>query len=94
MLGALSVGQYDFPVLLGASLLIYSLRKENVWLTTLGMVLLTFKPHIGALILLSILIYLFAGRNSFGRRTIQSILLAGVFLFIVGFVADPAWPVS
>ena len=94
VLGALSVGQYDFPVLLGASLLIYSLRKENIGLTTLGIVLLTFKPHIGALILLSVLIYLFAGRNSFGRRTIQSILLAGVFLFIVGFVADPAWPVS
>ena len=94
VLGALSIGQYDFPVLLGASLLIYSLRKENAVLTTLSAVLLTFKPHIGALILLSVLIYLFAGRNSFGRRTIQSILLAGAFLFIVGFVADPAWPVS
>ena len=55
VLGALSVGQYDFPVLLGTSLLIYSLRKENVALTTLGAVLLTFKPHIGALILLSVL---------------------------------------
>src|SRR5829696_5407605 len=83
VLGALSVGQYDFPVLLGASLLIYSLRKENAALTTIGVVLLTFKPHIGALILLSVLIYLFAGRNSFGRRAIRSILLAGVFLFIV-----------
>src|SRR5687768_1043043 len=65
VLGALSVGQYDFPVLLGTSLLIYSLHKENVWLTTLGMVLLTFKPHIGALILLSILIYIFVGRSNF-----------------------------
>jgi len=54
VLGALSVGQYDFPVLLGASLLIYSLRRENVTLTTIGAILLTFKPHIGALILLSI----------------------------------------
>jgi hypothetical protein len=94
VLGALSVGQYDFPVLLGASLIIYALRKENVGLTTLGTVLLTFKPHIGALILLSVLIYLFAGRSSFGRRATRSILLAGVFLFMIGFVADPAWPVS
>jgi hypothetical protein len=53
VLGALSVGQYDFPVLLGTSLLIYSLRKQNAALTTLGMVLLTFKPHVGALILLA-----------------------------------------
>ena len=94
VLGALSVGQYDFPVLLGASLLIYSLRKENVGLTTLGTVLLTFKPHIGGLILLSVLIYLFAGKSIFGRLTIRSILLAGVFLFTISFVADPAWPVS
>ena len=55
VLGALSVGQYSFPVLLGTSLLIYSLRRENVRLTTLGVVLLTFKPHIGALILISAL---------------------------------------
>ncbi len=94
VLGALSVGQYDFPVLLGASLLIYSLRRENMALMTLGAVLLTFKPHIGALILLSVVIYLFAHKNSFGQRAIRSILLAGVFLFVIGFVADPAWPVS
>src|SRR5688572_260282 len=53
VLGALSVGQYDFPVLLGTSLLTYSLRKENVPLTVAGIILLTFKPHVGALILLA-----------------------------------------
>src|SRR5215208_6157076 len=36
VLGALSVGQYDFPVLLGTAFLIYSLRKENIALTILG----------------------------------------------------------
>lgn len=94
VLGALSVGQYDFPVLLGTAMLIYALRKENVTLTMLGAVLLTFKPHVGALILLSVLVWLIGSRSDFGRRAIRSILLAGVFLFIVGFVADPAWPLS
>ncbi len=94
VLGALSVGQYDFPVLLGTSLLIYSLRKENVALATLGAVLLTFKPHVGALILLSALGWLIAGRSSSGRSVLRSIVSAGVFLFIAGFVADPAWIVS
>lgn len=94
VLGALSVGQYDFPVLLGTSLLIYSLRKENVALTTLGAVLLTFKPHVGVLILLSVLAWLIVSRNSFGRRATRSIVMAGVFLFIVGFIADPVWIVS
>jgi hypothetical protein len=94
VLGGLSVGQYDFPVLLGTSLLIYSLRRENVALTSLGAALLTFKPHVGALILLSALGWLLASRNSFGRGVLRSILIAGVFLFVAGFLADPAWIIS
>jgi hypothetical protein len=94
VIGALSVGQYDFPVLLGTSMLIYSLRKENVALTTLGAVLLTFKPHVGALILLSALVWLIGSRSSFGRHGLRAIIVAGVSLFIIGFLADPTWPLS
>jgi hypothetical protein len=94
VLGALSVGQYDFPVLLGTALLIYSLRKENVTLTILGAVLLTFKPHVGTLILLSVLGWLIGSRSSFGRRVIRPLLIAGVVLFVIGFIADPAWIIS
>lgn len=94
VLGALSVGQYDFPVLLGTSLLVHSLRRENIPLTTLGAVLLTFKPHVGALILLSALIYLIVGGSNFGRRALRSMLVAGTVLFGIGFLADPAWIVS
>jgi hypothetical protein len=94
VLGGLSVGQYDFPVLLGTSLLVYSLRKENVALTVLGLVLLTFKPHVGALILLSVLGWLFYNGRSFGRRVIRPLILAAVILFAIGFIADRAWIVS
>lgn len=94
VLGALSVGQYDFPVFLGISMLVYALRREIVALTTLGGVLLTFKPHIGALVLLSVLVWLFFSGDNFGRRALRSILIAGGFLFLTGFIADPAWPVS
>jgi hypothetical protein len=94
VLGALSVGQYDFPVLLGTSLLIHSLRRENVALTVLGIVLLTFKPHVGALILLSALIYLIGRGTSFGRRVMRRLIGAGAALVVSGFIADPAWIVS
>ena len=94
VLGALSVGQYGFPTLLGTSMLIYALQKENTPLTMLGAVLLTFKPHIGALILLSALIYLIFHGDNFGRRALRSILIAVILLFMIGFVADPAWPLS
>lgn len=94
VLGALSVGQYDFPVLLGTSLLIYSLRRENVPLTILGAVLLTFKPHVGALILLSVLGWLIVNRSSFGRRIMRPLIVAGVVLVASGFIADPKWIIS
>ena len=91
VLGALSVGQYDFPVLLGTSLLMYSLRKENVVLTVVGIILLTFKPHIGALILLAGLAWLIYNRSKFGKRLIRPLLAAAPVLFVGGFIADPAW---
>src|SRR5215207_3579678 len=94
VLGALSVGQYDFPVLLGTSLLIYSLRKENVILTVLGSVLLTFKPHVGALILLSGWGWLVVNKNSLGRRVLRLLIVAGGVLFAAGFLADPAWIIT
>ena len=94
VLGALSVGQYDFPVLLGASLLVYSIRRENVTLTVLGLVLLTFKPHIGALVLLSMLGWLIYKRGELGRRVMRPLVITGIFLFAAGFLADPAWVVS
>ena len=94
VLGALSVGQYDFPVLLGASLLMYSLRKENVPLTVLGIVLLTFKPHVGGLILLFVLGWLIYNKRDLGRRIMRPLLVAAAVLFLIGFIADPTWIIS
>ncbi len=91
VIGSLVVGQFVFPLLLGAAILIHALRKEHVALTTLGAVLLTFKPHLGALMALSVLVYLIASRSAFGRRALRSIILAGVFLIVISFPADPAW---
>jgi hypothetical protein len=94
VLGALFVGQYVFPVLLGMSLLIYALRHENPLLTALAVALLTFKPHLGGLTLLAGMVYLWFHRDGFGRRALISTVLMGVFLFIVGFLADSAWPLN
>jgi len=94
VLGALSVGQYDFPVLLGTSMLVYSLRKENILLTVLGMALLTFKPHIGALILLSAAGWSIYSRPDLGRRLVRPLVAAAIVLSLSGFVADPVWIVS
>ncbi len=94
ILGALYVGQYIFPTLLGVSLLIYALRKQNIALVALGMALATFKPHIGFLILLAVFIYLLLRRDEFGKRAVAATGFAGFVLFAVGFAADSNWLVA
>lgn len=91
VLGALIVGQYDFPVLLGISLLLYGLRKESVSAVVVGAALVTFKPHVGALVFLFLLLWLFVKKNDFGRRSLKYIAVVLCGLILLGFFTDPHW---
>jgi hypothetical protein len=92
VLGALAIGQYDFPILLGASMLIYSIRHKQPLLTALGMSLLTIKPHLGGLVLIAGLVYLLLRRDDFGRLALLYSIVAGIFLFSIGFLTSSIWP--
>lgn len=94
VLGALLVGQYVFPVLLGMALFVYALKHEKPLLTAIAGALLTFKPHLGALVLLAGLVHLWLQSDTFGRRALWAMIFTGVLLFGVGFLADPAWPLN
>ncbi|MEW6030897.1 MAG: glycosyltransferase family 87 protein [Chloroflexota bacterium] len=94
VLGTLFVGQYTLPVLLGASLWLYAVNKQNAWAVALASILLTFKPHLGGLLLLAALVHLLSRRDAFGRRALTYTLGAGLLLFVSGFLVDPAWPVN
>jgi hypothetical protein len=91
VLGALIVGQYDFPLLLGTSLLFYGLKREHIISVVCGAMLVTFKPHIGALIFLFLLIWLLVRGNDFGRRALKYIVIVLCVLIASGFIADPHW---
>jgi len=94
VLGALFVGQYVFPALLGMALIIYALKYQQVGLISLGMALATFKPHIGIFLLLAVLVHLLSRRDRFGYRAFWATAFAGVILFSIGFIADGAWPLT
>lgn len=94
VLGALFVGQYVFPVLLGIALFVYALRHQMPLLSALALVLLTFKPHLGGLILLIGLVYLWMRNDAYGKRALWTSSFVGVFLFGIGFLADPIWPLN
>jgi hypothetical protein len=92
VLGTLAIGQYDLPVLLGASMLIYAFHHKNAALTALGMALLTFKPHLGGLILLAGLVYIYFQPGRFGKKAWAFTIYTGCILFLIGFLADISWP--
>ena len=92
--GALIVGQYVFPTILGMAMLIYALRHKTLWMIALGMALVTFKPHVGMLIALAVTARLFLRRGDFNRRAILYTALAGATLFLFGFLADGDWIVT
>ena len=93
VLGALYVGQFVFPVLLGAGMLVYTLPRERVWLTAIGLFLLTFKPHVGGLVFLAIIVHLLFERIPFARRALWATGAILLLLFAASFFVDSAWPV-
>jgi hypothetical protein len=93
VLGALYVGQFVFPVLLGAGILVYAIPREKVWLASTGLFLLTFKPHIGGLVFLAVIIHLLSKRNAFARRALWTTGAILLFFFVASFIVDSAWPV-
>ncbi|MFH1183545.1 MAG: glycosyltransferase family 87 protein [Chloroflexota bacterium] len=94
VLGSLFVGQYGFPVLLGAALMIHALRRENALLVACAAALLTFKPHLGGPVVVLAFIKLAQRRDRVGRDALLATLSAGVILFGLGFLASPNWPVN
>jgi hypothetical protein len=94
LLGSLFVGQYGFPVLFGAALMPYALKRDKPVLMAVAGTLLTFKPHLGGLILLLALVYLLNRRGASGRNGLIALAVAGALLIAVGFMASPAWPLD
>lgn len=94
VLGGLFVGQYDFPVLLGAVLMIHALRQEKALLVAVAAALLTLKPHLGGPVVVLVLIKLAQRRHGVGRDALLATLAAGAILFGLGFLASANWPVD
>lgn len=93
-IGLIMVGQYSAPVLLGAVLFVYAVRREDAPLTAVGLLLITFKPHLGLFLLPAGFFWLVFQKTPFARRAIWMTLAGGIILAALGFIADPTWPFS
>jgi hypothetical protein len=90
-LGILVVGQYTIPVLLGAALCLYGWEKKSSWLLVVGLLLLTFKPHVGGLPLVATFVWLFFRKDSWTRGALFRTAAGMAGLAGLCFLFDPDW---
>lgn len=92
VIGLLSVGQFTAPLTLGAALLAIAPRegRHSAVMGAVGLVLLTFKPHIGALIAVAAVPWLVGP----GRPALLRGLLVGGVLAAASFAISPRWPIA
>lgn len=93
-LGLLIVGQYAAPVLLGAALFVFGARNKNSFWLAAGLILMTFKPHIGGFLFVGASLWLLWEKSSSSRKAFRWTVIGLVLLVLFGFFADPSWPVS
>jgi hypothetical protein len=93
-IGLMVVGQYSTLVLLGATLFLYAAQREDAPLTALGLLLITFKPHLGLFLFPAGFFWLTFRKTPFAQRALWLTIIGGVLLAALGFIADPAWPVT
>lgn len=89
--GLYVIGNYTLPVLVGAALLLYAARKEDAPLSVLGIVLMTFKPHIGIFLGLFGYGWLWTQKALFARQARWMTPLAGIILAAFGWILEPNW---
>lgn len=93
-IGLLTVGQLTIPVILGVGLISSSVRQQRPMRLACGIILLSFKPIPGLLILLFILGYLFTKERSLTRATLPRLGSLAALLAVLSFAIEPHWLTS
>jgi hypothetical protein len=92
VLGLIWVGQFTMPVLLGGALFLSGARRESSWRVAAGLLLMTYKPHVGVLMLAAGGVWLLLNAQPWSRRALRLAVLGGAVLLGGSFLYDPGWP--
>lgn len=84
----LIVGQFIAPLMLGIALIMFAITHNQLLLLVAGMFLLTYKPHLGGFIFLSVVGWLLFKRY---YGSLKVIVFAYISICIISFIVNPLW---
>ncbi len=87
----LVVGQFVAPVLLGIAIAIYAASRQLASLFAIGMLLMTFKPHVGLLPFITAGGWLLLQRAPWQRRALGGVVIGIVALLVSASLIYPQW---
>lgn len=85
------VGQFTVPILLGIAIVIYAASRQSASLFVIGMLLMTFKPHVGALPFVAAGGWLLIQRQPWQWRALGGVTAAIIGLLAGVTLAYPQW---
>ncbi len=91
VLGLLTVGQFVAPVLFGIALTIYAATNRSASWYVVGMLLLTFKPHVGIVPFLVAGGWLIYHRQNWQLRALSGVAGALIALLLGTSLIYPTW---
>ncbi len=95
VIGLLVVGQYVPPLLLGAGLFLAGWRRQRASWLVVGLLLWTFKPHLGVFLWLAAAVLFWQGRERRFVPTAIACTAAGLLMLVaVSFFIQPDWPTA
>jgi hypothetical protein len=84
----LIVGQFIAPLMLGIALIMFAITHNQLLLLVAGMFLLTYKPHLGGFIFLSVVGWLLFKRY---YKPLKVIIFTHISIGIICLIINPLW---
>lgn len=88
VIGHLVVGQQTILLLTGLALLLNGLERQSSPATTIGLVLLSFKPHLGIPVAAASLVWVLWRNSPLAVSTLVRLLAAGILLALLSLLLD------
>jgi len=92
--GLLAVGQLDMPLLLGCALFVAGAGCGKPWWAAVGLLFMSFKPHLGFIPLCVGIFWLAARGGWANRQALRYTAIVFAAAALISLLVEPTWPTA